>query len=199
MRVVVLLHGLGRGPAAMRPLERRLRAAGFGTSNLGYPSRSGDTDALIARLAPQMPVAGQVDFVGHSLGGVLAKHLARRLPAKRRGRIVQIGAPNAGSELAARMAPLAPVLGPVLEELEPKPAPDDSDLEIGAIAGTAAWPIYGVLTGIEGANDGKVSLESAWGDLPPDRRIRFPVAHSLMMFDDRVLRATVRFLVAGRF
>ena len=196
---IILLHGLARGPATMWPMGWALKRAGFRTLAVGYSSRNGTIAALTAEIAPRLPAEGVLGFVGHSLGGVLAKHLVRGLPAERRGRIVQLGSPNAGSELAVRLRVLEPVIGPVLRELEPRGIPDDGDLEIGAIAGTAAPSVYGRFTGILGANDGKVTVRSAWGSAPEGRRIAFPVAHATMMFDPRVIKATVRFMQGGRF
>ncbi len=204
MEPVVLLHGLGRSKGSLRQLDRRLAAAGFTTLRLGYPSRDEVLADLVAGLEPQLPKEGAVSFVGHSLGGVLSKHLMRRLQEARRGRIVQLGAPNLGSALAERVGFLGPIMGPVMAELEPSEMPeagvlDDSDLEIGAIAGTAAWKVYGAVTGIEGENDGKVSVASAWGDAPPERRIKLSVAHSTMMHNEDVIAAVISFLKTGAF
>jgi len=199
MTRVVLLHGLGRGPSSMRRLASALEEAGFDTLIVGYKSTSGPLSDLADRIAPQLPPRGTLHFVGHSLGGILAKPLMRGLPDTRQGRIVQIGAPNAGSALATRVEFLEPVLGPVLEQLEPGDMPDDSDLDIGAIAGNAALNAYGYITGLDGENDGKVTVKSAWGTAPPDKRIKLPVAHSTMMFDARVIAQTVAFLETGKF
>ena len=199
MDQIILLHGLGRSKGSMRAMQRTLQEAGFSTLALGYPSRAKRIAALVDGLAPRLPPEGVLGFVGHSLGGVLAKHLMRRLPETRRGRIVQLGSPNAGTVLADRVEVLLPILGPALGELTPSVVPDDSDLEIGAIAGTAAWRAYGLLTGIDGENDGKVTVASAWGSAPEGRRIKLPVAHSTMMHNEAVMAATVRFLRDGSF
>jgi pimeloyl-ACP methyl ester carboxylesterase len=200
---VILLHGLGRSPASMRPLALRLAADGYATRIIGYPSRKATILRLAGAIAPKLPAEGRVHIVGHSLGGIIAKPLMLGLPADRRGRIVQLGSPNLGSELAARIDFLEPVLGPALAELQPGPEatllPGEETLEIGAIAGTAAIRPYGLLTGIEGENDGKVSVASAWGTAPGHRRIKLPVAHSTMMLNDAVIDAVARFLAEGRF
>ena len=196
---IILLHGLGRSKASMRQLSRRLEAEGFDTLALGYPSRQKTIGALVEGLTPQLPPEGVLGFVGHSLGGVLAKHLMRGLAEARRGRIGQLGAPNAGSALAERVRVLEPILGPSMAELEPGAMPDDSDLEIGAIAGTAAWRAYSASTGIAGENDGKVSVASAWGSASAGRRIKLPVAHSTMMHNEQVMAAVVVFLKTGSF
>ncbi len=196
---VIILHGLGRRGASMRKLAAAIEAAGFQGLVLDYPSTSHAVGALVEALFEQLPPEGHLHFVGHSLGGILSKKLARRVPPARRGRVVQIGAPNFGSALAARAGMLSKVMGPALSELHPHEGEDDSGLDIGAIGGTAAPAAYSLLTGIEGENDGKVSLRSAFGHAPAEKCLALPVAHSLMMQDKRVIAAVVAFLQTGRF
>lgn len=166
---------------------------------LDYPSRSASIAELTDLLFEQLPDEGQLSFVGHSLGGILAKRLMRRIPSERRGRIVQLGSPNFGTEIAVRAELLGPIMGPALAELTPQETSEDEDLCIGAIAGTAALPALSLLTGIEGENDGKVSVESAWGHAKPGKRLKLPVAHSTLMLSSDVVRATIEFLETGKF
>jgi len=200
MERVVILHGLGRRSASMRKLAKAVGAAGFAPLVLDYPSTRQPIDALIEGLFADLPTGEKLHFVGHSLGGILAKKLAKRVGAARRGRVVQIGSPNFGSEIAERASVFAPVMGPALAELIPHAGEEDDDsLDMGAIGGTAALPAYGLITGIEGQNDGKVSLKSAWGHAPKGKRLALPVTHSLMMQDKRVIAAVIGFLQNGRF
>ncbi len=196
---VLLLHGLGRSSVSMRFMYLRLKTARFDAELMDYPSRAASISELTDILWEQLPDEEVLNFVGHSLGGILAKNLMRRLPNDRRGRIVQLGAPNFGSEFADRAEILGPLMGPALAELTPKDAAHDEDLEIGAIAGTAALPALTLLTGIEGENDGKVSVESAWGHAPESNRVKLNSAHSTMMLSGEVIAATIEFLLTGGF
>ena len=199
MEFVIILHGLNRTSASMRRLARFAEEAGFAPVLVDYPSSKDTIENLTDGIFADLPQIGKLHFVGHSLGGVLAVRLAKRLPGTRRGRIVQIGAPNFGSELAERAAVFGNIIGPALAELVPHSGEDTAGLDIGAIAGTAAIPVYGLITGIEGENDGKVSVTSAWGNAAENKRIAFPVAHIIMMQDRRVIEATVNFLKTGVF
>jgi len=196
---VIILHGLGRRGASMRKLATAIEAVGFEDMVLDYPSTSHAIEALIDVLCAQLPTKGRLHFVGHSLGGILSKKLAKRLPHERRGRVVQIGAPNFGSELAARAGVFSKVMGPALADLHPHEGEDDSALDMGAIGGTAAPAAYSLITGIDGENDGKVSLRSAFGHAPENKTLALPVAHSLMMQDKRVIKAVTNFLQTGQF
>lgn len=183
----------------MRYLYLRLKTARFDAELMDYPSRSATIEELTDILFDELPKEGVLNFVGHSLGGLLAKTLMKRLPEERRGRIVQLGTPNFGSEVAARAEILGPIMGPALAELEPTDETEPSGLDIGAIAGTAAIPALSILTGIEGENDGKVSVKSAWGHAPPEKRIKLNSAHSTMMLSGEVIAATIEFLLVGKF
>ncbi|MBL1436399.1 MAG: hypothetical protein COB08_009400 [Rhodobacteraceae bacterium] len=196
---VIILHGLGRRGASMRKLATAIEAAGFQDMVLDYPSTSHAIETLVDVLFQQLPSHGRLHFVGHSLGGILAKKLAKRLDTSQRGRVVQIGAPNFGSELAARAGVFSKVMGPALAELHPHEGEDDTTLDIGAIGGTAAIAAYSLITGIDGENDGKVSLRSAFGHAPEGKKLALPVTHSLMMQDKRVIKAVTDFLQFGRF
>jgi pimeloyl-ACP methyl ester carboxylesterase len=199
METVIILHGLGRSLASMRRMAEYVKEGGFDPVLIDYPSSTSTIENLTNGLFDQLPESGIIHFVGHSLGGILSVRIAKMLPVERRGRIVQIGAPNFGSEAAERIAVFGKLMGPALAELVPHSGEEVEGLDIGAIAGTAAIPAYGLLTGIEGENDGKVSVDSAWGNAAENKRIALPVAHSIMMQDRRVIDATVNFLKTDKF
>ena len=90
-----------------------------------------------------------------------------------------------------------PWLGPALaDRKQPQPAPP-LVLEIGSIAGTAAWPIYGWITELRGANYGKASAPSAHDHAQHNLTLR--LAHSALMKAPKVIAACIRFLNTSHF
>ena len=195
---VILLHGLGRTPASMWWLSRYLRWAGIPSHLLGYPSnRQGLADnieAVQARIADLL-LAMPVDLVGHSMGGVISRHLCVADNGLNVRRVVQLGAPNLGSALADRMGPFWAVrkaCGPAIADLGVRTEILKPDPRIHAIAGTGGCHTrHGVL---QGPHDGAVTVRSAWAGAAT--RYRVGAMHTLMPMSREVARTLVQALTA---
>ena len=205
---VVLLHGLGRTHRSMDGMAEALRAAGYATVNIDYPSREGP----IEDLAPRAVGAGIADcerldarrihFVTHSMGGILVRfHLAQHGPP-RLGRVVMLAPPNQGSEVAdaLRQEPwyawyngpagqqLGTGQGSVPQGLGPV------DFPLGVITGDrVAFFDQWLADQIPGPNDGKVSVARARVQGMRDFLV-LPYAHSFIMREPEVIEQTVQFL-----
>ena len=102
---VVLLHGYGRSDVSMLILNSALTEAGYDVHSLDYPSTDTAPAALAEMIGTEIDScckdrAETVHFVGHSFGGLLLRdYLGKNKPINL-GRVVLIGTPNKGSELA---------------------------------------------------------------------------------------------------
>lgn len=207
---VVLLHGFMGMPWTMRLMGRLLRNHGFAPISPWYESWATPFDRIVERIHTQLSKRDlgrerPVHFVGHSMGGLLARAVVDRLQPALMGHMVMIGTPNAGSELAdfcARQRLLRPILGraaaalvtqrllPTLDRLSSPSYP------VGVIAGNR--PFLGSLRVLPRPHDGKVSVASTHFSGEADHII-LPVSHAFMPFDRAVQHQTLHFLTSGTF
>lgn len=191
--LVILVHGMGRSPASMWLLARRLEADGYRVLNFGYPSTRGTVTELGARLgrraAQRTGGAPRVHFIGHSLGNIVIRSMLAQAPPERVGRVVMLAPPNQGSAAADRWARHLGGVMPAIRELR---------TALESTARTLALP-EGVEVGIiAGARDRKVRVAET--QLPGARdHVVVNGFHSFLMNRTDVHRLIVRFLRQGRF
>lgn len=207
----MLLHGLLRSSGSMARLEERLGNAGFAVVNLNYPSRSGSLRELAEEAVPRgleacrEQQAMPVNFVTHSLGGILVRQYFAVRSAQELHRVVMLGPPNHGSEVVDHLrdwpgyellnGPAASQLGTAADSAVNLLGP--VQFELGVIAGTFSInPLFNLL--VPDPNDGTVSVASTRVEGMRDHVI-LPVSHSLMMYDGAVIDNVIHFLVTGRF
>ena len=208
---VILLHGLCRTSRSMMKMERALTKAGYKVRNADYPSRS----ATIEKLADdaigkavsdcQRDGATKIDFVTHSLGGILVRSYLARHTIPSLGRVVMLAPPNQGSEVVDKLGwlflfkwingPAGNELGTDKNSLPNKLGP--ANFSVGIIAGDRSINWINSLL-IPGRDDGKVSVERTKLDGMSDHIVTH-ATHPFIMQNREAVRQTVQFLRVGEF
>jgi len=208
---VILLHGLCRTSRSMAVMEKSLTQAGYKVRNVDYPSRSASIGQLAetvvgpAVVACENDGATRINFVTHSLGGILVRCYLAHHSITNLSRVVMLGPPNQGSEVVDKLGgwrlfkkingPAGSELGTDKDSVPNKLGP--ADFDVGIIAGNRSinW-INSWL--IPGRDDGKVSVERTKLTGMADW-IQLSVSHPFIMRNQAAIRQTICFLRAGKF
>ncbi len=208
---VILLHGLVRSATSMATLEQRLLTEGYQVNNIDYPSRDYPIETL-AEMAVGQGIEGcekqqasKINFVTHSLGGILVRVYLKSHQRDDIHRVVMLGPPNQGSEVVDNLkntpgfellnGPAGMQLGTQSSDLPKSLGP--VNFELGVIAGTQSINLI-LSTFLPNPDDGKVSVESTKVAGMKDF-ITLPTAHPFMMKDTEVIDQVVNFLSNGKF
>ena len=191
-------------------MASELGHAGFASSAPSYGMRR-SMDEILDYVAPkaaafEATLDGPMHFVTHSLGGLVARALIHRQRPQRLGRVVQLGPPNQGSELADALTDMklsSMVLGPVAPYLRTqRPEANEAmfgkvDYELGVVAGDVSVHLVPESI-LPRPNDGKVSVAATRLDGMADH-IVIHVAHSMLPFHPDSVAQVLAFLADGRF
>lgn len=207
----IVLHGLGRTSDSMDKIAQALGEAGYKVWNDSYPSRDKPINELAqAAIEPAVEFCQDnniksINFVTHSLGGILVRYYLQDHEIKNLNRVVMLSPPNKGSEIVDQLKELKIyqfITGPVGQEL----GTDESSLpnqlkpikgEIGIIIGNSTSdPWFSWL--IPGEDDGKVSVASSKLSEMKDFLI-VDHGHTFIMRKDDVIDQILYFLDEGTF
>jgi pimeloyl-ACP methyl ester carboxylesterase len=208
---VVLLHGLARSADSMSVLESSLGEAGYQVVNVDYPSRQFKIAELAeTAIGPALKLcaeklAAPVNFVTHSLGGILVREYFQQHDPAIVKRVVMLGPPNQGSEVvdALKNVPgYSFINGKAGMELgtDKNSVPralGSVSFELGIIAGTKTFNPFLSLA-LPNPDDGKVSVESTKVE-GMCSHLALPVTHTFMMKNKKVIAEVINYLRDGKF
>ncbi|MXP62874.1 alpha/beta fold hydrolase [Roseomonas sp. M0104] len=208
-RAVVVLHGLGHHPGGMARMAGALADTGWAVANIGYASLRQSLEHH-ARAASRVAAAlaedgaGEVAFVGHSLGGLVARAAMARAAEDgwRPGRLVLIGSPARGAGIAGmatRVAAYRALTGSCGQTVTPAgaalvPVPDCRGLAV--IAGGTGGRGFNPL--LPGDNDGIVTVEETRLPGREDAFTRVRALHTPLAASPGAVISAMSFLESGR-
>jgi pimeloyl-ACP methyl ester carboxylesterase len=204
---VILIHGLLQSSKCMAQMSDQLEEAGYSAIEFDYPSTQvsiPEAARNLDRLIQSLDGIDEINFVTHSMGGLVVRAYTMEYDDARIKRMVMLGTPNQGAELAditqqywilrTAAGPGARQLGTRTDGLIPKlPIPK---FEFAVIAGSR-----GTSTGwnplIPGDDDGTVTVAST--KLPGAADFATVRAlHSRLLWSEEVQTHTINFLKNGR-
>lgn len=210
---VILVHGLLSHSCLMGKMEKSLKNAGYLTENINYPSRKHTIPVLAEKFVAEAVCRcrnrsnGKINFLTHSMGGILVRYyLSCNLPSSM-GRVVMLAPPNHGSEIVDRLAaqlwfrwligPAGCSLGTGAGSISISHQLGEADFPLGIITGDRSFDFLCSWM-LPKPNDGKVTPESARLAGMDDFLI-VPHGHSFIMRKKRVIDEAIYFLKEGRF
>lgn len=207
-RAVILLHGIGRTSNCFAAMTAALRQDGFVVVPFEYPSTRVSLEQsadYLRSVISSLDSVSTIDFVVHSMGGLVVRSLLGVCSDDRLHSMVMLGTPNAGAELADMLknnAVFSLIYGPAGQQLVSGGQSTISQLPVpnfpfGIIAG-GKGDEKGFNPLLPGDDDGTVTVASARLAGAVDF-LRVPRIHAFLMSDSTVIQATRRFLQEGRF
>jgi len=207
-KAVILVHGIIRSSKSFDPMKERLQASGYQVFGFDYPSTRVDipTSAqYLRRCIDSLDGVEEINFVAHSMGGLVVRASLTDEPDPRIRRMVMLGVPNRGARMASLLQKnffYRTLYGPAGQQLVADgegegliaqlPTPD---FDFALISGARGTP-NGYNPLVPGDDDGTVALEST--RLPGAHDfMTVRILHSVLMDDETVIESTDRFLRTG--
>jgi pimeloyl-ACP methyl ester carboxylesterase len=204
---VVLVHGIWMTGLDMSLLRHRLKECGFNTVQFSYPTircSLQDNAARLQRFVQNYLKQHDVDtihFVAHSLGGLLLRQFFYDFPDQKPGRVVTLGTPHTGSQVANRMGgnPFGRLLlgQSFLHGLRGDVPLWQVKREMAVFAGNVSVGVGRLVQRLPKPNDGTVAVVETFLHGATLHRV-YPTTHVGLLFSKEVATAVCRFLQTGK-
>jgi pimeloyl-ACP methyl ester carboxylesterase len=206
-KAAIEIHGITKSSKTYYAMRPALEKAGYMVVPFDYPSTRIDISQAaryLNRVIQSLNGIDRIDFVVHSMGGLVVRSWFRDHDDLRIKRMVMLGTPNRGAELADMLkknAAFRLIMGPAGQQLVTGDSGTIAQLpvppcEFGIIAGGRGSEGYNPL--VAGDNDLIVSVESTRLVGAADF-LMVHAMHTFMLSNPEAIEATVRFLESGHF
>lgn len=204
---VILLHGIVRSSKSFAKMRTRLEQEGYTVFGFDYPSTRveiSEAATYLRSVIDSLDGIEEINFVVHSMGGLVVRSYSSQKVDPRIKRLVMIGVPNRGADMADRLKqnPLyRAIFGPAGQQLVTDtegfiaklPTPE---FEFAVIAGSRG-SIDGYNPLIPGDDDGTVAV-SGTRLIGATDFVTVRGLHAFLMSSDETIAHTIRFLRDGK-
>jgi len=205
-KAVIVIHGIVRSSNCFATMEKALAAEGYEVIRFDYPSTRvpiQESAESLNRVIESLEGIEEINFVVHSMGGLVVRQSLVTRKDPRIGRLVMLGVPNHGANLANMLKDYTlfkTVYGPAGQQLVEDPggfiaALPTPEFPFAVVAGGKGSAI-GYNPWIAGDDDGTVAVTSTRLPGAADF-MTVPTLHSFLMSDQAVIESTARFLKTG--
>lgn len=200
---VVLVHGIWMQGILLKVMAEYLERQGFEPHVVSYDflDQTPEQNASVLKAKLDEITAPVVHWVGHSLGGIVILHFLQQHPDLSPGKVVLLGSPVKGSEVAAKIHQnsfLRPLLGRSVEKGLLGGAPEyTTDRPLGIITGNKRLGLGALFFDVE-SSDGVVAHSETRINGITDE-ITVPYSHSTMVFSKKCANLVAKFLIDSRF
>ena len=203
---IIFVHGAVVNGWEMAPLRHRLRQYGYRVRQFHYHSMTKGLEENVGRLAKFVrETEGDVlHVIGHSMGGVLTRHVFEQAPDPRPGRLIAVGSPFLDCWVARRIGGLHArgytLLGRTVHDHIscPRETAWRGSRDFGVLAGTYPFGIGSIFRNLPRPSDGVVLWEETRLHGLRDH-VTFNLNHFGMLLSRRCWSQMARFLACGAF
>jgi len=207
---VILLHGIFKNKNCMKRLSNLFKEKNYQILNLDYPSTKHTIQDIADLLHPAILSFSKVNlnrihFIGYSMGGLVIRAYLNKYSLANLGRIVMLGTPNKGSEIADFLSNnllYKFLYGPagaqlVTNQSHLKEIFGSVNYELGVIAGINNFSFLSNKI-IGSISDGRVSVENTKIEGMKDH-ITVNSSHLFLPINSQVMELALNFILHGNF
>ena len=206
--LTILIHGFNKDSRDMAFLEKGLAETGLAAVSVDLPARFGTMEQCVEALDLQTgkitPGYGTVNYVAHSMGGLITRAYIKHSRQENVGKCVFLATPHNGSSRLAGVAGRIPFYSRIFKTVKPIlpgsgfiPPDLPEGIRLGLIAGNKNRHFLGRMF-LSDQSDGRVEVSSV-ESRDADEFIVLPYGHREIHHQPDTLALVRSFLLTGTF